>query len=238
MNLVVYILIYTFSMSIFYVYKYFNNVLYLVYSLFPLWIVMATNSRTGFPIAIVISFVAIGVKFFDVIYSYYINNRFLFIIVMMTLLVVLIVLFHSSISDVLLDVFAKREGSTNTRKDLYIVSIKKMLEESPIIGCGIKDIWNNLPYGSHSTFLGMFYKTGILGGTIFLCGMVVTTFNIFKMKIFTKDIFVLKIAYYCLIAISMLEDLDGSDWNIVLFMIFLAVLKNKVLRSDINREGK
>ena len=237
-NLVVYFIIYTFSISIFYVYKHFNKALYLVYCLCPLWIVMATNSRTGFPIAVVISFVAIGVKFFDRIYSYYAKNRFLFLIAMMTLLVVLVILFRASIIDILIDALAKREGSNNTRMTLYILSIRKMLEESPIIGCGIKDLWNNYPYGSHSTFLGMFYKTGILGGVIFLCGMVVTTFNIFKMEIFTKEFFILKMAYYCLILLSILEDLDGTDWNIVLFMIFLAVFKKQSLRNDIELEGK
>lgn len=236
-NLVVYFCIYTFSMSIYYAYKHLNNILYLIYSLLPMWIVIATNSRTGFPIAVMLSFVAIGVRFCNVLYSYFTKNRYMFIAVMILLLFMVIVLFHSSISNVLLDAIVKREGSTNTRKALYIASIQKMLEESPIIGCGIKDIWNNLPYGSHSTFLGMFYKTGILGGTVFLCGMVVTTFKIFKMKIYTKNVISLKIAYYCLIAISMLEDLDGSDWNIVLFMVFLAVLKKQDLRKEIFTRG-
>lgn len=237
-NLVVYMVIYTFSMSIYYAYKNFNNIIYLLYSIFPLFIVLATNSRTGLPIAIVLSSVAMGVKFFDAIYSCYINNRLLFIILVLFLLFVFVILFHSLIFDVLSDALMKREGSTNTRSALYNASIKKMLDESPIIGCGIKDIWNSLPYGSHSTFLGMFYKTGILGGTIFFCGIFVTSINILKMKIFTKNILVLKIAYYCLIAISLLEDLDGSDWNIVLFMIFLAILKKHDLYEMIITERK
>ena len=58
------------------------------------------------------------------------------------------------------------------------------------------------------------------------------------MEIFTKEFFILKMAYYCLILLSILEDLDGTDWNIVLFMIFLAVFKKQSLRNDIELEGK
>ena len=69
-------------------------------------------------------------------------------------------------------VLESRAGSNSMRLKIYEESFKMMLAESPIIGIGIKpklpEILGIYPLGSHSTINTFFFKTGILGGLVFL----------------------------------------------------------------------
>lgn len=123
-----------------------------------------------------------------------------------------------------------RAGSTATRSIIYGASLEKMLTESPIWGCGIKGIIPEvgLPYGSPSTYLGMFYKTGILGGSLYLVATVIAVFRIIRRQEYTKLDILLSFAFLALFAFAMLEDIDGANWNAVMFMsLFALCFKNK-----------
>jgi len=58
-----------------------------------------------------------------------------------------------------------REGSSETRLSLYRTGIDFAMAQNPLLGVGIKPrlIYLNIPVGSHSTYVGALYKTGIIG---------------------------------------------------------------------------
>lgn len=125
-----------------------------------------------------------------------------------------------------------REGSNLTRGSIYESSIQRTFENSPLIGMGIKDIspFDNLPYGSHSTYLGFFYKTGIIG---FVIGVLLFLFVIFKIYAQSKHFFKnynLKF-FLCMFSslslVLIFEDIDGSNWLIVYYFIIIGILLNK-----------
>jgi len=68
-----------------------------------------------------------------------------------------------------------KEGSNAMRMILYKESIDLMMATNPILGIGIKPnigeltLGANLPLGSHSTLIGYFFKTGLLGGEFSFC---------------------------------------------------------------------
>lgn len=58
-----------------------------------------------------------------------------------------------------------REGSSETRMQLYAHSVEKAWSTGPIVGLGVKDLDYRfaIPAGSHSTVIGAFYKSGMVG---------------------------------------------------------------------------
>ena len=67
-------------------------------------------------------------------------------------------------------VFLSRAESNSMRFMLYKKSFERMLVNNPLLGMGIKDLYQDTiyPYGSHSSYIGYFYKTGLIGGSIYL----------------------------------------------------------------------
>ena len=58
-----------------------------------------------------------------------------------------------------------RAGSSETRFALYSFQIERVLEQSPLLGLGVKERIAQfaVPIGSHSTYFGALYKTGLIG---------------------------------------------------------------------------
>ena len=73
-----------------------------------------------------------------------------------------------------------RSGSTEERALSYRTGIEKTLSENSVIGIGIKlmDVSTittiGIPVGSHSTFVSLFVKGGIVGFTAAVIGLVTT----------------------------------------------------------------
>ena len=82
-----------------------------------------------------------------------------------------------------------REGSNATRGNIYSASIEKAFAESPLIGMGIKDLspYDLIPYGSHSTYVGFFYKTGIIGLIIGTVLVLYLNYEIYKQSRFIQS---------------------------------------------------
>jgi len=61
-----------------------------------------------------------------------------------------------------------RKGSTVNRGELYKITLSEALKR-PVLGHGFKPLLEGffLPIGSHSTYIGVFYRTGFLGFLIF-----------------------------------------------------------------------
>lgn len=123
------------------------------------------------------------------------------------------------LKDELIELFQSRDGSNTTRFKIYFTSIITTWQQSPLIGVGIKKMIGNYPLGSHSTYIGIFYKTGIVGVVLLVFGLInFCSAHISKIKRNRdkKDLFVfLSILLFALALIF--EDLDGADWLIVLF---------------------
>ena len=72
------------------------------------------------------------------------------------------------------------------------------------------------PLGSHSSYVGFFYKTGLLGLGCILFALFKLIKAVF-LKHFKKNMLFLLGVGAILLAMA-LEDIDGADWLLVLFM--------------------
>lgn len=201
--------------------------------LFP--VVSATNSRTGLVLMAVL-FLAYALfvlqKTFFRIFRKYRPHTILLCGV--AALVVGIAAFDMALR-ILQKFISLRAGSNNMRIFIYTESMTQMLRESPVIGIGIKDLlafqadgyaMQYYALGSHSTYLGMFYKIGLLGGTLYLLSLVAVFIPILKSRDKDNHLLMLKICVIGTALMMVLEDIDGSNWSICLFYLLLAFLRN------------
>ena len=124
---------------------------------------------------------------------------------------------------------AFRKGSTTTRLSLYRDTIERTLKK-PVLGYGFKPRETGMmgiPIGSHSTFVGSLYKTGIVG-FIFLLMFWVMVYRTWRKQLRKISDKSLRCLWYCLgvaflggIIWQFTEDLDAPP--IVAFFYFLIV---------------
>ena len=125
--------------------------------------------------------------------------------------------------------FSSRAASNSMRFAIYQNSIEKMIDNNPIIGMGIKDLYGDsiYPYGSHSTYIGYFYKTGILGGCLYIQSIIIYLCRITKWKKRTLTDFVYFISAIALFFWMVLEDLDGTNWSICYAYTILGIIRSR-----------
>ena len=151
------------------------------------------------------------------------------ITVLITLLLIIVAIAHGSeLADTAISILNKRSDSTAGRMYLYDESIRLVFDESPVFGLGIKYtslLTNDAPLGSHSTWVGFLYKTGILGFLLYLSVFVLVIIKLAKVSTLTKPVkryFVLcAILFMAYLAI---EDLDGVAWACITWFSIVAVL--------------
>lgn len=145
------------------------------------------------------------------------------------IILAIFVIYADVIYNFLVSLLNSRQGSNNARFAVYSASLQETLKKSPIIGMGIKYMFNGIPLGSHNTYIGIFYKTGILGSMFFLFGITGILNQIWrgiKEKGLGISLFLVVLSYFgfCIFA-----DIDGNDWTVVFAFItwgILASLKN------------
>ncbi|MCR5507545.1 MAG: hypothetical protein K6F34_02540 [Lachnospiraceae bacterium] len=116
-----------------------------------------------------------------------------------------------------------RPGSNSDRMSIYRESIGRIRETSLLIGAGVKDMNRAgvYPLGSHSTYLGFVYKSGILGTLCALSGIIITFLSVIRADVKDRMLRALIIVMYVLLGIFCLtEDIDGADWLLVTVMVF------------------
>ncbi len=187
--------------------------------------VIATHSRTGLLICSGIILIALlyYASNMKIIRKY--NKLIIFAIVIVTICVAGLNI--QSIIEKLTVLLNSRVGSNNARFAIYYNSVYKTLKESPIIGIGIKYMLGNFPYGSHCTYIGIFYKTGILGAILFVSGMILMIKRLWhncRQSSLSKTVFFMLIMYFGMMIFS---DVDGSDWVIILFFSIFGMLSSK-----------
>ncbi|MEM5875596.1 MAG: hypothetical protein QXX45_03450 [Candidatus Aenigmatarchaeota archaeon] len=164
--------------------------------------------------------------------------------ILTTLTIFIIILPSFNIID---KIFLMKRGSTETRLSLYNMAINEVLNKQPIIGLGIKPRREDLdiPIGSHSTYIGVIYKTGILGFIFFILFFISVNLQYIKLRRYIyidKNFkFFLDMLGICLIAGQIwmfTDDLDAAPiFSFLYFMIIglIIFLKDKFEKNEIKR---
>lgn len=98
------------------------------------------------------------------------RRDYLFIAALISVSIILLLLYKEDAENSIHSFILARAGSNHTRIQIYLESIKLAFENSPVWGMGIKHISETgYPLGSHSTYIGVFYKTGVTGTLLFVC---------------------------------------------------------------------
>ncbi|MGN7476663.1 O-antigen ligase family protein [Solibacillus silvestris] len=187
--------------------------------------IITTFSRSGYLIVLLYLFII------SLIYLYGKVNKKLFTAsVFFTLSLVLPIVIYTNFPDgvfsILKELFEAREGSNDSRTYLMKESIRMTMENSPLIGMGVKvTSLIGYPLGSHSTIVGFFYKTGILG---LIAGAAI--FLIINIKMLLSggnmDKKLMKISLLIMSSLFIVEDIDGSNWIIIFYFLLAALIVN------------
>lgn len=197
----------------------------LTLALYP--VVHATNSRTGQLLYLLLLMAYFLFTFQSWFFRLYKQRKYALLFLGSFAVLAVAVLCSGLILRIFDSIMNMREGSNNMRMQIYTQSITTMLERSPIIGIGIKDMLGEYPLGSHSTYIGVFYKTGILGGLIYLCSMVYLAMKILLGKDFNRHMVTTKICLAAVLLLMALEDIDGANWCICTFYALLGFVQNE-----------
>lgn len=139
-----------------------------------------------------------------------------------------LLIYGTQIEEKINQLLNSREGSTTTRLNIYLESINITLEKSPVIGCGIKDYIGDYPLGSHSTYIGFFYKTGFLGLLFAMIGVL----GFFKKIIKSNLYYIYKVCFILFLIMCCVEDIDGANWLGILFFIIMGFYIQKIKKGD------
>ena len=196
---------------------------------FSIWIILASifciliiHSRSGY----VMFFLSLGWYLFSKIPK---NKKNIAMLVIGIFLIGVLTIFWDSIINFIFDVIIYGNlSSNNLRIEIIITSIRRTLAESPLWGLGIKEyLYDGFPLGSHSTYVGFFYKTGIIGLIIGITIFVVANYRVVKHG--RKGIKIeLYFFLFSLIILFAIEDVDGTNWSIFLYFSMLALLSRKI----------
>lgn len=226
-NLVVYFMLFCFPLSLLYVQQRFGKLVLAGYAVLCILPVLATNSRMGMLVMPVLAAVSIVFVFWNDLLKLYQKHGKLVWIGGLLLLAVALVVLWKPILGFVERFLSARQGSTDTRFGIYLSSLERVFTESPIIGCGIKDMLGYYPYGSHSTYIGVIYKAGVLGGCIYLISIIWMAVRSIRHKPANAVQGVLLVSFLLTLVISSLEDLDGANWCIAMFLALYSVCYGK-----------
>lgn len=136
-----------------------------------------------------------------------------------------VIFFYGKISQFVLDkVILGNASSNGLRMEIYENSLREAWTLSPVLGMGIKRWYiPGYPLGSHSTYLGFFYKTGLLGVPVGLFAVLRPNWDVFRN--IRKNSYLLSVSFFLLSFVVMLalEDVDGTNWFPAAYFAMLAL---------------
>lgn len=195
------------------------------YCILAMYPVFEASSRSGMILAVVALAIALAYLAREKGSS---KGRWRNVLMLGGLVVLLVVVINwVSIVDAIDSLLSGRQGSNTTRSLLYLRSIEDVLESSPFIGRGIKfteyPFGDSIPLGSHSTYIGILYKTGFLGLAMgflaFLCEL--KTFMKCPIGLSNK---IFALAFLMVfVAFLAIEDVDGSNWSLAVVFIVAGI---------------
>jgi hypothetical protein len=206
-----------------------NKIVKLLITIGSFVTIYTTNSRSGLVLFLVITVLYIFVGRNDKIFSFLKRNKKSLIAFFITAIAILAVPGTRYISGYFDKLMNMRVASNGMRSYIYTSSITRMLRENPFIGIGIKDMiaQYGYPYGSHSTYIGVFYKTGIAGGLIYILSILYISTKTLKSKSKTNLHFLFKVSIVCALILMCVEDIDGTNWAIFLMYFLLSQLRGE-----------
>ncbi len=171
------------------------------------------------------------------LYRFYQSQKKRFFLIALAVTLVGVVVFHKPLISILEGILGARTGSNNIRMTIYKASLNRMIREMPLIGLGTKEIFGTTPYpyGSHSTYIGVLYRTGILGGILYFISLTLAVWKMLKDKRKSFRVFFCKLALLGALALMLLEDIDGVIWCACYFYVFLALFKKLRKKKDMPR---
>lgn len=190
-------------------------------------VVKSTNSRTGLILYLLVFLAYFLLEMQKGFFAFYKSRKYALLALGVLAVVLVAVVCFSQIAGILEGLMGMREGSNNMRTSIYTQSLSTMWTQSPLIGIGIKDMLGEYPLGSHSTYIGVFYKAGILGGLIYMIAILCKLGQTLLSKDRSHHIMTLKTCVLCTMLMMVFEDIDGSNWSICIFYILLALLQQQ-----------
>lgn len=222
-NLSIALLLMFFPVSVYFVVRRFPRYVGYLYCASTLLPAFASGSRSGI---ILVSILALA----GYIYIKNHSSRPIFssklrFLIAALITVIFVLLFSRRIANLLVEIFESRQGSNNLRFALYKYSVGQVLSRSPIFGLGIKEIAQQfgpaVPVGSHSTYIGVLFRVGLLGFTVFMYGLL-ALFN--KILSSVKENWLILIALIAFALFLLTEDIDGADWLLISTSVLLGLL--------------
>ena len=148
-------------------------------------------------------------------------KKFILITIFFLLGIIILLFKWNDMYHYLYNLIYSRQDSTSMRTLIYETSINKVIDNSILIGCGIKTMMSGYPLGSHSTIIGTFYKTGVLGTIFMIWGFCSLLSSIIKRERHGSKIYLL--SFLCLLGMLAMEDLDGANWSCILFFMLISI---------------
>jgi hypothetical protein len=166
------------------------------------------------------------------------RKDYLLLAVFIVVFLGLLFMYAENIKDIMESLIFARTGSNHTRMQIYFESVGLTLKNSPIWGMGIKHISESgYPLGSHSTYIGVFYKTGI-GGTFVFAGILTGILKILLSRKENKTIRAEAIFIFMLFLEFLFEDMDGADWVIVLLFSVIGIIGYKENQYELQKSNE
>ena len=225
-NLIIMFFMFFYPLFLLYLRNFKNGAVKVLLAVLGLLPILTTFSRSGYAVAIAYLFLLL-------IYHIYhkVNRKFFVTMTLFATSSLIFLCFYTNLPNyivtILYELFNAREGSNESRTYLMRESIRMTLMESPLIGMGVKETSAiGYPLGSHSTYVGFFYKTGIIG-FILGCTIFITIGLKIIFSVRSKEKTVLKIALFMMLPLLIVEDIDGSNWLIVMYFLLVAIVFNK-----------
>lgn len=200
--------------------KFLGVILYYLCSFLPVYFAF---SRNGYVLYFAILCVCLFVIF---IYTVRKHEAYTVCVISAGAMVACIPVIFSVLAGILDKLLSMRDGSSTTRGAIYEASLQAFYE-NPLLGRGIKELNEiNLPLGSHCSYIGYLYKTGVLGTVCILLVFAYIAVNVWKNN---KGIYhkLMCIFLYGMLAYCIFEDLDGANWLVCLFFAVAGILENK-----------
>ena len=213
-NLIALFYLIIFPLALLHIYEK-RKIYFLLFIGFSFVPIITSNSRTTLAVML------FAVSF--LLFFYLLKPRLRIIILLQLPIVVILIfiLFAGEVRETLYNFFNARSGSNALRFIVYEESLRSVFQRSPLIGIGIRERFARTAHlGTHSTYVGIIFRTGILGSFLF--------FSQFLAQV-TKLIHKLLQSGYgnflgfvvAFLIVIMFEDIDGSNW--VLYMLFICI---------------
>lgn len=196
-----------------------NKFLLIIFDLLSSLPAIKTNSRMGIMLFIVITLIML----INTIVKDKKLIKLFYFIIFPVILVLVFANFQGQISNKINNLMNSRADSTSQRTIIYQKSIEKTINGHLILGCGIKDMTGEYPLGSHSTYIGLFYKTGLIGLIVGIIGFIRILISLIKNKI--ESVYIL--FYIGLLSMLLIEDIDGTNWFIFLFVVLYGTIVSR-----------